>query len=179
MRKAIDYLHAQTSSASPRNQILGACFFMSPECFTAIGGFDPVFGLGNFEDDDLCVRSKLAGFTNWVVDGAFLYHEGSKTFAALDIDYEANIARNMHVFNKKWQLENHFEFLEIAKAPKGVSLNVPLNATFKPTHAIVISGENVDLKEQASDTEFAYWVYSVIREKGDDARDRVLKALAA
>ncbi len=179
MRKANDYLHAKKSSASPWNQIRGLCFLMSPECLTAIGGFDPVFGLGNFEDDDLCVRSKLAGFTNWVVEGAFLYHEGSKTFAALDIDYEANIARNMHVFNKKWQLENHFEFLEIAKAPKGVSLNVPLDATFKPTHAIVISGENVDLKEQASDTEFAYWVYSVIREKGDDARDRVLKALAA
>ena len=179
MRKANDHLHTKKSSATPWNQIRGLCFIMSPECLSAIGGFDPVFGLGNFEDDDLCVRSKLAGFTNWIVDGAFLYHEGSKTFAALEIDYDANIARNMHVFNNKWKLENHFEFLTIAKAPKDVDLFVPLDATYQSTHAIVISGENVDLLEQASDTEFAYWVYSVIREQGNDARDKVLKALAA
>ena len=179
MRNANDFLAKNKSRATPWNQIRGLCFIMSPECLEAIGGFDPVFGIGNFEDDDYCVRAKLAGFTNWVVDGAFLYHEGSKTFATLEIDYEANIARNMQVFNKKWQLENHFEFLEIAKAPKGVSLKVALDATYTPTHAIVISGENIDLLEQASDSEFAYWVYTVVREKGEAARDSVLKALAA
>lgn len=179
MRKANDFLHTTKSRATPWNQIRGLCFIMAPECLEAIGGFDPVFGIGNFEDDDYCVRAKLAGFTNWVVDGAFLYHEGSKTFNSLEIDYEANIARNMHVFNTKWGLENHFEFLDISAAPDGVSLHVPLNATYTPTHAIVISGENVDLRDQASDTEFAYWVYAQIREQGADARDRVLKALAA
>jgi GT2 family glycosyltransferase len=179
MRNANDFLAKNKSRATPWNHVRGLCFIMSPECLDAIGGFDPVFGLGNFEDDDFCVRAKLAGFTNWVVDGAFLYHEGSKTFATLEIDYEANIARNMHIFNKKWQIENHFEFLEIKKAPKGVSLKVDLTATYTPTHAIVISGENIDLLEQASDSEFAYWVYTVVREKGEAARDQVLKALAA
>lgn len=179
MFAANDHLHKNKSRATPWNQIRGLCFIMAPECLEAIGGFDPIFGLGNFEDDDLCVRSKLAGFTNWIVDGAFLYHEGSKTFASLEIDYEANIDRNMHVFNRKWEIDNHFEFLNIEKAPEGVSLYVPLDATFVPTHAICVGGENVDLLGQASDTEFAYWVYSIIREQGIDARDRVLKALAA
>lgn len=179
MRNANEHLRQHKSQATPWNQIRGLCFIMSPECLASIGGFDPIFGLGNFEDDDLCVRAKLAGFTNWIVDGAFLYHEGSKTFASLEIDYEANIDRNMHVFNRKWQIENHFEFLNIEAAPADVDLFTPLDATFVPTHAVMISGENVDLLGQASDTEFAYWVYGQIRELGPDARDKVLKALAA
>ena len=179
MRNANDHLAKNKSRATPWNQIRGLCFITSPECLAAIGGFDPIFGLGNFEDDDYCVRAKLAGFSNWVVDGAFLYHEGSKTFETLEIDYEANINRNMHVFNRKWELDNHFEFLNIEKAPKGVDLFVPLDSTFTPTHAVFISGENVDLIDQASDTEFAYWVYAQVREHGQSARERVLKALAA
>ncbi len=179
MRAANDHLHKNKSRATPWNQVRGLCFVMSPTCLSTVGGFDPIFGIGNFEDDDLCVRTKLAGFTNWVVDGAFLYHEGSQTFASLEIDYEANIDRNMNVFNRKWQLDNHFEFLNLETAPEGVNLYVPLDATYNATHAIAIGGENVDLRNQASDTEFAYWVYSVIREQGSDARDKVLKALAA
>ncbi len=179
MQAANNHLHEHHSKATPWNQIRGLCFIMSPECLVKIGGFDPIFGLGNFEDDDLCVRSKLAGFTNWIVDGAFLYHEGSKTFASLEIDYEANIDRNMHVFNRKWELDNHFEFLNIEKAPANVDLYIPLDASFQPTHAVTIGGENIDLLGQASDTEFAYWVYGVVREQGVDARDRILKALAA
>ncbi|MBS1701026.1 MAG: methyltransferase domain-containing protein [Armatimonadetes bacterium] len=179
MRLANDHLAKNKSRATPWNQVRGLCFIMSPECLATVGGFDPIFGIGNFEDDDLCVRTKLAGFTNWIVDGAFLYHEGSKTFASLEIDYEANIDRNMHVFNRKWQLDNHFEFLSIEKAPEGVDLFVPLCAKYEPTKAITIGSESVDLLGQASDTEFAYWVYAVIREQGQEARDKVLKALAA
>lgn len=179
MGAANNHLHKNKSRATPWNQIRGLCFVMSPKCLQTVGGFDPIFGIGNFEDDDLCVRTKLAGFTNWVVDGAFLYHEGSKTFASLEIDYEANIDRNMHVFNRKWNLDNHFEFLNLEKAPEGVNLYVSLEATYNATHAVAIGGENVDLVNQASDTEFAYWVYSVIREQGSEARDKVLKALAA
>ncbi|HLO98213.1 MAG TPA: methyltransferase domain-containing protein [Fimbriimonas sp.] len=178
MARANDYLRTTKSSATPWNQIRGLFFLMSPECLSAIGGFDPIYGLGNFEDDDLNVRCKLAGFTNWIVDGAFLYHEGSKTFADLDIDYDANIQRNMNVFNRKWNLDNHFEFLDIASAPEGVSLYVPLDAEFVSTHAAVINGEDVDLVEQALDTEFAYWVYTRIREVGPEAREAVLQALS-
>lgn len=178
MAKANDHLRQNKSTATPWNQIRGLFFLMPEACLDAIGGFDPVFGLGNFEDDDLNVRCKLAGFTNWMVDGAFLYHEGSKTFTDLEIDYDANIQRNMGVFNRKWNLENHFEFLEIASAPEGVSLHIPLNAEYVPTHAAIINGEELDLVEQALDTEFAYWVYSRIREIGPDARAAVLEALS-
>lgn len=179
MNRANEYLRETKSSATPWPQVRGLCFLVSPECLDSIGGFDPLFGLGNFEDDDYCLRARLAGFSTWIVDGAWLYHEGSQTFAGLEIDYQANIARNTEVFNRKWQLENHSEFLVLEQAPEGVSLYVPLNAEFQPVHEITVSaaGEKVDLIHQASDMEFAYWIFAQVRGNDLVVRERILKAL--
>lgn len=179
MRTANNYLRTTKSSATPWPQIRGLCFLITPDCLREIGGFDPIFGLGNFEDDDLNLRAKLAGFTTWIVDGAWLYHEGSQTFKSLEIDYEANIQRNMEVFGRKWGIEHHVEFIELKKAPEGTSLFIPLDAKFEMTHAVTVnsSGETVDLIQQASDMEFAYWVFAQLRGGGLEVREVILDSL--
>ena len=181
MRTANNYLRTTKSSATPWPQIRGLCFLMTPECLSAIGGFDPIFGLGNFEDDDLNLRAKLAGFTTWIVDGAWLYHEGSQTFQQLEIDYDANIQRNMAVFGRKWGIEHHVEFITLEKKPEGTSLYVPLDAQFVPVHNVVINtnGETVDLIHQASDMEFSYWVFAQLRAGGVEVREQILDSLKA
>ncbi|HMS54993.1 MAG TPA: methyltransferase domain-containing protein [Fimbriimonadaceae bacterium] len=83
------------NSADQAIQVRGLFLLMTPECLDAIGGFDPIFGIGNFEDDDLNLRCRLAGYSLWIARGAFLFHHGSKTFTDLKVDYSANIQRNL------------------------------------------------------------------------------------
>jgi GT2 family glycosyltransferase len=180
MRQANNHLREHKSSATPWPQIRGLCFLMTPECLEKVGGFDPIFGLGNFEDDDLSLRIRLAGFTSWIVDGAFLYHQGSQTFGSLNINYEANIARNTEIFNRKWELHQHEQFIVTEHKPENVSLYVPLNARFTPIHEVTVhTGETLDLVNQASNMEFALWVYTLVTYAGKDARECVVNAIVA
>ncbi len=104
IRSSNEHSRKYHSSATPYPQIRGLCFLSPTEAFKLVGGFDPRFGLGNFEDDDLNVRFRLAGYTLWRCDGAFLHHHGSSTFKSLNLDYQACINKNLKLFIDKWQV---------------------------------------------------------------------------
>lgn len=128
LRSAARYRRPYHRSATPALQVRGL-FFLSPrELFENFGGFDPVFGLGNFEDDDLNLRSRLAGYSLWVAPGAYLHHDGSATFADLGIDYQNSIEAGMKIFTEKWKTSTFEQAMRMMQVPEGVSLNVPLTA---------------------------------------------------
>jgi GT2 family glycosyltransferase len=175
-----DYHRAHVSSATPAPQVRGLFLLISPECLETIGGFDPRFGIGNFEDDDDNLRAKLAGFTTWIADGAFLHHEGSKTFKGLGVDYRANIERNAQAFLAKWNLEDLARWPEIQEPPTGVELHVPLGSNpWESRHTMRLNGETVDLVDQATDIEFAAWVMNSLSEKPRESRKAVIEAIRA
>jgi len=154
---ARDYWTENKSTANQTLQLRGLLLLWSRECLQSVGGFDPRFGIGNFEDDDHNLRTRLAGFTLWIAGGAFLFHHGSSTFRAIDIDYEANIRRNSEAMIRKWGLERLEEWIALDRAPSGVSCFQPfVTESCGPT--VKINGEIVDLIHQASDIEFAAWV---------------------
>src|SRR5262249_41695239 len=64
-------------------RLLGFCLLLRREVFEQLGGLDERFGLGFFEDDDLCVRVREAGLRLLVAQGVFIHHFGSRTFAGL------------------------------------------------------------------------------------------------
>ena len=169
--------HAQ--SATPSDQVRGLLLLMHPECFNAVGGFDTRFGLGNLEDDDLNMRSKLAGFTSWIADGAFLYHEGSSTFRKLEIDYTATIHRNVDLLLDKWGVDSLAAFWAIDTKPEGLELLAPLHARLPEPSGFTmnLNGESIDLVRQASDLEFAAYVMSHLRGKPRDTRAKVIALL--
>jgi GT2 family glycosyltransferase len=68
-----------------------------------VGPWDERFGMGNFEDDDYCLRTRLLGFKCVVVESAFVHHEGGATFRAERVDYQALIDRNLAIFREKWR----------------------------------------------------------------------------
>ncbi len=182
MSRAETYLLSNHSSATPWPQIRGLLFLMTQECLDAVGGFDPIFGIGNFEDDDLNLRCKLAGFTNWIIDGAFLFHQGSQTFAGLKIDYEANIKRNQAAFMRKWDLSNLDEWLGMTQAPEGKPLFVPLTAGWQSSGMeapMRVGSEMIDAIQQASDSEFAQFLAEQIAGMGPEARRKVLNTVKA
>jgi GT2 family glycosyltransferase len=83
-------------------RLTGMCLLIKRELLARIGGLDEIFGLGNYEDNDYCLRAHLAGYECLVARGAFIHHFGSRSFAAAGIDYLAQIRRQWSIFKAKW-----------------------------------------------------------------------------
>ncbi|MBE3574455.1 MAG: glycosyltransferase [Firmicutes bacterium] len=83
---------------------VGFCMLVKREVIDKIGGFDTAFGIGNFEDDDFCVRAQLAGYRVWIAEDAFVHHFGSQTFSRSNINYRRLMERNFAVLRAKWSI---------------------------------------------------------------------------
>jgi glycosyltransferase involved in cell wall biosynthesis/predicted Zn-dependent protease len=86
-------------------RLLGFCLLIRREVFEKLGALDERFGLGFFEDDDLSVRAREAGFRLAVALDVFVHHFGSRTFASLGIDCYRQLEDNFAVFRDKWGSE--------------------------------------------------------------------------
>jgi GT2 family glycosyltransferase len=107
-------------------QLRGLLLALSADCLESVGGFDPRFEIGNYEDDDHNVRARLAGFTLWIAEGAYVHHRGSRTFKRLDLDYEDLSRRNYQRFLQKWNVANYEEAFLMEVCPPSVRLYEPL-----------------------------------------------------
>jgi GT2 family glycosyltransferase/tetratricopeptide (TPR) repeat protein len=83
-------------------RLTGFCLLARREVLDRVGGFDESFGLGFFDDDDLCVRARRAGFKLLVALDVFVHHFGSRTFAALGLDCRRQLEENLARFRDKW-----------------------------------------------------------------------------
>lgn len=54
--------------------ITGACMVMARDLAEELGGFDPAYAIGDFEDSDLCLRLRTRGLDSAVDAGVRLYH---------------------------------------------------------------------------------------------------------
>ena len=68
-------------------------------------GFDERFGLGTWEDNDLCYRIRRAGYRLVRAAQSFVHHAGSKTLARIEPDIRGFLARNERLFRHKWQAD--------------------------------------------------------------------------
>lgn len=85
-------------------RLVGFCMLVKRAVIERIGGFDDGFGIGNYEDDDFCIRAAVAGFRAVIAKNCFVHHFGSRTFSGERINYEALMAENWEVFKQKWGL---------------------------------------------------------------------------
>lgn len=84
-------------------RLVGLCLMIRRDVLDKIGGFDPAFGYGNFEDDDYCQRARRAGYRLSIVEDVLLHHEGSATFTSAGFDARALARQNWEIFCDKWQ----------------------------------------------------------------------------
>jgi GT2 family glycosyltransferase len=178
--RVASYRRSHHASVTQVRQLRGLMMLIHPACLEVVGGFDPIFGLGNYEDDDHNLRTHLSGFSLWIADGAFLYHHGSTTFKKLDFDYESNIQRNSEALAKKWQMRRAGDdWTTVDSVPEGVSLIVPLSSWQGNENRvpITINGESVDLIQQASDLEFAAWIMTELKKHPREVRRSVIEFL--
>ena len=86
----------------PLQRIVGFCMLFRHQLADKIGLLDQSFGTGNFEDDDYCLRSTLAGCRNLIAGDVFIHHYGSRSFIGNRIDYSSAMTGNIKIFDEKW-----------------------------------------------------------------------------
>lgn len=86
------------------DRAIGFCWCISREVLDQVGALDERYAIGNFEDDDYCMRVRAAGYQIYVCDDVFIHHFGSRSFAANKVDYAATMHQNWERFAKKWGL---------------------------------------------------------------------------
>jgi len=82
-------------------RLVGFCLAVRRCAFESIDGFDEGFGLGGFEDDDLCCRLSDAGWRLVIAHEAFVHHIGHQTFDANGVDWRALETENGVRFLRK------------------------------------------------------------------------------
>ena len=76
------------------------CVALKRELFDRLNGLDEGYGLGNFEDEDFCLRTQLVGQRIGVLRRAFVFHHGSKTFEVNDVSHS------------EWMVHNHDRYVD-------------------------------------------------------------------
>jgi GT2 family glycosyltransferase/tetratricopeptide (TPR) repeat protein len=87
-----------------RTRVVGFCILIRHSVIAKIGGLDHRYGLGNFEDDDFCLRAHLAGFQSVIAKECFVHHFGGRTFLGNKISYEQKMRENWKLFKQKWNI---------------------------------------------------------------------------
>jgi O-antigen biosynthesis protein len=86
-------------------RLVGFCMLIRERVIESVGMFDESFGLGNFEDDDYCLRAIDAGYELRIASGCFVFHYGSRTFTGMGIAgdrWNELLAGNGARFQEKW-----------------------------------------------------------------------------
>lgn len=80
------------------DRLVGFCLAVRRDLFEEVGRFDEGYGIGGFEDDDLCQRLIMAGHRLVICNDSFVHHEGHKTFDANGLDWMAEQESNRDRF---------------------------------------------------------------------------------
>ena len=80
------------------DRLVGFCLAVRRSAFEEVGGFDDSYGIGGFEDDDLCLRLRTAGHRLLICHDSFVHHEGHQTFDHNDLDWAAEQESNRERF---------------------------------------------------------------------------------
>jgi len=107
--------------ARERDRLSGFCLLVRREVLDAVGAFDERFGLGFFEDDDLSLRARKAGYRLMVAHDVFVHHDGSRTVRALGLDAEGQLRDNLARFIDKWGGDTPEGYRNAGFAPLGTT----------------------------------------------------------
>ncbi|MBU7317608.1 glycosyltransferase [Paenibacillus oleatilyticus] len=109
--KSIEELHpfaTQYNRASnpklweERLRLVGYCMLIKKQVLDEVGLLDERFTPGNFEDDDLSLRIKLAGYKLFLCRDTFIHHFGSVSFRNNIEAYNQLLSVNKDKFFEKW-----------------------------------------------------------------------------
>lgn len=80
--------------------VTGACFMIRRNLFNKVNGFDPIYGLGTFEDADLCLKVRSMGFRVYVNSKAKAYHYVGASAEKTKVGFP--LGPNLNTFRSRW-----------------------------------------------------------------------------
>ncbi|MDR3621717.1 MAG: glycosyltransferase, partial [Paludisphaera borealis] len=126
-------------------KLSGFCLLLTRRVFEAVGDLDERFGLGYFDDDDMTLRARKAGFELAVAQDLFVHHYGSRTFVGAGIDAGALLAENRTKFEAKWGAEAP-ALREVRLAPDSSSDGPPpLDRRLRVSLTMIVRDEEANL----------------------------------
>jgi GT2 family glycosyltransferase/tetratricopeptide (TPR) repeat protein len=87
---------------SETQRLVGFCLAVRRDVFEQVGGFDSAYGIGGYEDDDLCRRVMASGHRLLITHESFVHHEGHRTFDANGLDWFAEQETNRDRFESRF-----------------------------------------------------------------------------
>ncbi|MCE9562622.1 MAG: glycosyltransferase, partial [Planctomycetes bacterium] len=93
------------------DRLAGFCLVIRRSVLDRIGSLDERFGVGFFDDFDLCVRTREAGFDLLLAPGVFVHHFLNRTFVGQKIDIPKQFQANFERFVEKWGRERVERYL--------------------------------------------------------------------
>ncbi|OCL26417.1 hypothetical protein U472_10470 [Orenia metallireducens] len=91
-------------------RVIGACLVFKREVIDKIGGNDFWFGIGLCDDDDLSLRTVIAGYKIAITGSSFVYHLGTVTFNQQVHELNCALSSNHPKLSMKWNLQPHGEY---------------------------------------------------------------------
>lgn len=106
--------HCQANEGCSKRifRLVGFCLLVKKEVFDNIGVFDEQFGMGSFEDDDLCLRAVKWDYHLRIALDSFVHHIGQVTFHnTVGVNIQQQSAENRQKAAAKWGLEDIGNYL--------------------------------------------------------------------
>jgi len=88
------------------HRLTGFCLLVRRDVLERLGRLDERYGMGFFEDDDLCVRAREAGYRLLIALDVYVHHFGNCTFQQLGLDTRQRLDANFELFCAKWGPEH-------------------------------------------------------------------------
>jgi len=104
-RFAAEHAAAHAGQVAHALWLVGFCLLIRRGVLERLGGLDEIFGQGNYEDTDYCLRAFLAGYRTVLAKDCFVHHVGSASFDAGGVDYRRQLDGNFEIFRRKWRLD--------------------------------------------------------------------------
>ncbi len=92
------------AQATEAERLVGFCLAVRRDVFDEVGGFDTSYGIGGYEDDDLCRRIAGSGRRLLIAHESFVHHDGHQTFDANGLDWYAEQESNRGRFEARFGL---------------------------------------------------------------------------
>lgn len=85
-----------------RLSLVGFALMVRRDAWEEVDGLDEIYGLGNFEDDDISLKLLVNDYKILFCPDSFIFHFGSQSFGKSKEKYNSLLLRNRELFNSKW-----------------------------------------------------------------------------
>jgi len=126
---------------------IGFCMLVRRALIAEIGFFDEVFGMGNFEDTDFCMRARSKGYLSVRALGAYVYHKENVSFNIFK-KYKDEFARNRVIYEARWGRSQRVLVAVFNSRTYGNAVNTIIDREVDSGNWVFVAAKNANFAEE-------------------------------